>query len=607
MIKVTADFLIDRRKRIWEKYQDIKRDERFVQAVCIEILNNKNLRQEVLDYPEKLIELTFNVVDKNKKLIPFFLNNVQHSFIDTLNKAIQDYKDGLITNISILILKGRQQGFTTLITAIQLARTITRHNFEGLTLADKSTNTEAIFQNKAKFVYSRLPECIKPTEKYNSKKQLLFEKLNSSWAVETATKEVGRSRTINFFHGSECAFWKDGIANIQASLGEAFTKDSIKIYETTANGFNDYRTMWNSGEHINCFYEWWLTPEYRLNFETKNRRTKFLNDIYRVNDWIHQRLKWLLEEKGLDENQLYWYYKKYNGYIDKELIKQEYPCTPEEAFISSGKCYFNKDVIIEQIDKLEKIKNFGVLKQGYFTYDIAYDGHADKKTVSNIKWVDDPTGPIKIFKDVEKGVPYVLGGDTAGEGSDANTATVIDNSNDKIVATLHQKQDETTYTLQVYCLGRYFNDALVGLETNYSTYPTKMLSEEYKYPNLYIREKVDDYTGKLYKSFGFETNKKTRPLILANLQRIINEEIEKITDIDILREALVFIKNEKGRAEAQEGCHDDRIMGTAITYEISGQQSTVRKEDEIKREMDKFLSFDRDFYSDFDDDEITPI
>ena len=127
---------------------------------------------------------------------------------------------------------------------------------------------------------------------------------------------------------------------------------------------------------------------------------------------------------------------------------------------------------------LEKIKNFGVLKQGYFTYDIIYDGHADKKTVSNIKWVDDPTGPIKIFKDVEKGVPYVLGGDTAGEGSDANTATVIDNSNDKIVATLHQKQDETTYTLQVYCLGKYFNDALVGLETNYSTYPTKMLSEE---------------------------------------------------------------------------------------------------------------------------------
>ena len=150
MIKIDADFLIDRRKRIWEKYQDINRDEKFVDAVCFEILQNQKLRIEIIENPEKLIELTFTVVDKKKKVMPFFLNYVQQKFIEILNKAIKDYNEGLITNISILILKGRQQGFTTLITAIQLARTITRHNFEGLTLSDKSSNTEAIFQNKAK-------------------------------------------------------------------------------------------------------------------------------------------------------------------------------------------------------------------------------------------------------------------------------------------------------------------------------------------------------------------------------------------------------------------------------------------------------------------------
>lgn len=607
MIKVDADFLIDRRKRIWEKYHDINRDERFVGAVCFEILQNKNLREEIVEYPEKLIELAFTVVDKKKKIIPFFLNYVQHKFVDILNKAIKDYEEGLITNISILILKGRQQGFTTLITAIQLARTITRHNFEGLTLSDKSTNSDAIFQNKAKFIYNRLPDTIKPTEKYNSKKQLLFEKLNSSWAVETATKEVGRSRTVNFFHGSECAFWKDGIANIQASLGEAFTKDSIKIYETTANGFNDYRTMWNSGEHINCFFEWWLTPEYRLNFETKNRRTKFLNDIYRVKDWIHERLKWLLEEKELDENQLYWYYKKYNGYIDKELIKQEYPCTPEEAFIASGKCYFDKDALIKYIDKLETIEKYGVKKQGYFDYEIKYDAKKEKKYIDGISWVEDPAGPIKIFKEPEEYVPYVLGGDTAGDGSDKNTGTVINNITEEIVATLEQEKDETTYTLQIYCLGMYYNKALVGLETNYSTYPTKMLSEEYEYPNMYVREKEDDYTGKLYKAYGFETNKKTRPIILANFQNIMNTETGKITDIEILREGLVFIKNEKGRPEAQQGCHDDRIMGTAITYYIADQQSKVSTEPTKQNVNIPEPAFDDDFYSSSDDDYITPI
>ena len=222
MIKITADFLIERRKMQWEIHHDIKKDDRFVLGSAYEIVHNKNLREEIIDKPEKLIELCFIVVDKNKKIKPFFLNEVQHEFIDILNKAIEDFDNGLINNISILILKGRQQGFTTLITAYQLASTITRCNFEGLTLADKASNTEAIFQNKAKLPYNRLPEMLKPSEKYNNKRQLLFEKINSSWGADTATKDVGRSRTINFFHGSECAFWKDGMSSIQASLRRNF-------------------------------------------------------------------------------------------------------------------------------------------------------------------------------------------------------------------------------------------------------------------------------------------------------------------------------------------------------------------------------------------------
>lgn len=575
MIKITANFLMERRKLQWESHHDIKKDERFVKGVAYEITHNKELREEIIDNPEYLIELCFTVVNKEKKEEPFFLNDVQKEFIVILKKAIDDYEKGLITDISLLILKGRQQGFTTLITAYQLANIITRKNFEGLTLADEATNAEAIFQNKAKFIYDRLPEMLKPTEKFNSKRQLLFEKLNSSWAVNTATKEVGRSRTVNFFHGSECAFWRDGISSIQASLGETFTKNAIRIYESTANGFNDFREMWKSGAHINCFFQWWKTKEYMLNFETKNMRTKFLNDIDRKKgEWIYDRLRWLKDEKQLNENQLYWYFKKYQSYIDKELIKQEYPCTPEEAFIASGKCYFDKDNIIKMIDYIENLKEDIILDIGYFDYKIIVRN--DKKKITEIKWVSDPNGCIKIFRRPEEYVPYVLGGDTAGDGSDFFTGVVIDNTNGKIVATLRHDKDETFYTRQIYCLGWYYNKALVGTETNFSTYPTKMLSEEYEYPNLYVRDKEDDYTGKTVKAYGFQTNKYTRPLILAELQRIFKEEIEKIPDIEILKEGLTFIKNEKGKAEAQEGCHDDLIMATAITYYISSQQKTSK-------------------------------
>lgn len=571
MIVVTADFLIDRRRKQWDNHKDIKIDEGFTKGVAYELTINKGLREEVIDYPEKLIELCFVIVDKNKKAVPFFLNQVQHEFIDILNKSKNQYENGKMNNLSFLILKGRQQGFTTLITAYQLSSIITRGNFEGLTLSDKSTNSDAIFQNKAKFMYNRLPTILKPTEKYNSKKQLLFEKLNSSWEVNTATKDVGRSRTINFFHGSEAAFWKDGISEIQAGLGESFTKSAVKIYESTANGFNDFRTMWKSNENINCFFEWWKTPEYRLNFETKNMRTKFLNDIYRrKGEWIYDRLCWLKLEKQLDENQLYWYYKKYQSYIDKELIKQEYPCTPDEAFIASGKCYFDSELIIKKIDEIESLESNGVLVSGYFKYSIVTNG--DRKRITDIEFVEDKNGFIQIYKKPKVLYPYVLGGDTAGEGSDFFTGTVIDNTNSKIVAKIRIEKDETEYTRQMYCLGWYYNKALVGIECNFSTYPNKMLSEEYEYPNLYIREKEDDYTGKKQKSFGFRTDRNTRPLILAELQRIFNEEIDNIVDVDILKEGLVFVKNEKGRPEALVGCHDDLIMCTAITYYISGQQ-----------------------------------
>lgn len=591
MIKITAEFLIDRRKLQWENHKDIKKDERFVKGVAYEITHNNELREEVIDNPEKLIELCFTVVNKEKREEPFFLNDVQKEFINILNKSIEDYEEGLITNISLLILKGRQQGFTTLITAYQLASIITRKNFEGLTLADESSNAEAIFQNKAKYIYDRLPEMLKPTEKYNSKRQLLFEKINSSWSINTATKEVGRSRTINFFHGSECAFWRDGISCIQASLGETFTKNAIKIYESTANGFNDYREMWKSGQHINCFFQWWKTKEYVLNFETKNMRTKFLNDIDRKKgEWIYERLKWLRDEKKLNENQLYWYFKKYQGYIDKELIKQEYPCTPDEAFIASGKCYFNKDNIIKRIDYLENLKNNGILDIGYFDYKISIKN--DKKQITDITWISDPSGCIKIFYKPEEYVPYVLGGDTAGEGSDYFTGIVTNNINGKNVATLKHDKDETFYTRQMYCLGWYYNKALIGPETNFSTYPIKMLSEEYEYPNLYVREKEDDYTGKTVKAYGFRTDRITRPLILADLQRIFNEEIEKISDIEILKESLTFIKNEKGRPEAQEGCHDDLIMGTAITYYISSQQVMSKIYPDARKEIRGIYSFE---------------
>ena len=567
-MRYTADYLIQKRKEKWAENHNIEYDKKFREAVVNELMQNKDLLNELKASPEKLIELLFIVVDKEQKTMPFFLNDVQHEFIDTLNKAKEDFEKGLITDISLLVLKGRQQGFTTVVTAYQLSCSILNRNFQGFTLADKSDNAEAIFQNKAKYPYSQLPEGIKPTEKFNNRKQLLFEKINSSWAVDTATKDVGRSRTVNFFHGSECAFWKDGIASIQAALGEAFTKNCIKIYESTANGYNDYQKMWDSGVHINCFYEWWQTKEYRLNFPSETVKQEFVNSIDKGNEWIYERLRWLRDEKKLELEQLYWYYKKYEGYIDKRLIKQEYPCSAREAFLLSGENVFDTEKLLLRLNTIPK-----PLKVGYFLYD--YDG----LRITNIRWQPDPNGYIRIYQvpDVPQHTNYCIGGDTAGEGSDYFTGHVLDARTGIQVATLKNQFDPDLYTKQMYCLGKYYKDALIAIEANFDSFPIREL-QRLGYNNQYVREQLDSYTGKMDKRFGFRTTTLTRPTIIANLIQIVRENTESINDKDTLEELLTIVRNEKGRIEAPEGGHDDQMMGLAIAHEARGQVSFTQEQ-----------------------------
>ena len=557
----TADFLIQKRKDKWDELHSIEYDKELRNAIAEELLTNTDLLAEVKDKPEKLIELVFIVVDKNQKTMPFFLNDVQHSFIDTLNKAIEDYQNGVITDISLLVLKGRQQGFTTLVTAYQLSCSILNKNFQGFTLADKSDNSEAIFQNKAKFPYGQLPEALKPTEKFNNRKQLLFEKINSSWAVDTATKDVGRSRTVNFFHGSECAFWKDGIAPIQGALGEAFTKNCIKIYESTANGYNDYQKMWDSGVHINCFYEWWQTKEYRIEFMSGDAKAEFIHNIDTRKGWIWERLRWLRDEKKLDTEQLYWYWNKYDKYLDKDLIKQEYPCTPHEAFLLSGKNVFDTAIILERLERLNK-----PIKTGYFKYD--YDG----LKITNIQWVNDRNGYINLYQlpNTPAFTEYCIGGDTAGEGSDCFTGHVLDAKTGIQVAVLRHQFDADQYTRQMYCLGKYYRDALIGVEANFDSYPIMEL-QRLGYLKQYTREAQDTYTGKTEKRFGFKTTSLTRPTIISRLIEIVREHCDTINDKATLEELLTIIRNEKGRIEAPEGGHDDMMMGLAIAHHIRDQ------------------------------------
>ncbi len=568
---ITCNDIIAKRKSIWAERNDYEYDQQLVEASVRKILETPSLVDEVQSKPYLLIEIAFYIVDKKKKTVPFFFNDVQRDFLSKYEE--------LGTNKPYYVLKGRQQGFTSLITAMQLAFAITRKNFSGFTLADRADNTIAIFNDKARVVYDRLPELLKPTEKFNSTKELFFDKLNSSWRIATASAQVGRSRTLNFVHFSEIAFYECSLSDMQKGIGEAITEDAFRIYETTAHGFNEAKDLWDSETCYNLFYEWWRTSEYRSN------EYQYLD----TNDpWLLTRID-VLKEKGLDKEQITWYCKKYDSYLDKNTIKQEYPITPIEAFISSGDCVFDKELLNNQI---AKVCNLQAIKKGYFKYDKVGTPITNSKgniedmewKIDNIEFIESLDGYIAIheepqFKFNDDGYkiakkPYVIGGDTAGSGKDYFTAKVIDNISNKSVATFRkQKIDEDLYAEQIICLGRYYNEALIGIETNYSRHPTRVIQRKYNYPNMYMRERIDKVADVVDKVYGFDTTSKTKPIIIGELVELYRNDPTIECDLDTLKEMTTFVKKDNGKLEAIDGSHDDLVMASAIGHFISSQQS----------------------------------
>lgn len=227
-----------------------------------------------------------------------------------------------------------------------------------------------------------------------------------------------------------------------------------------------------------------------------------------------------------------------------------------------GKTVFDARAIQKRLDEIPE-----PLKIGYFRYD--YDG----LRISNIRWVNDKqNGYIRLYKlpDVPQYTEYCIGGDTAGEGSDYFIGQVLDAKTGEQVAVLKHQFDSDQYTKQMYCLGKYYKNALIGIEANFDSFPIMELTR-LGYDNQYVREAQDTYTGKTEKRFGFKTTSLTRPTAVSRLIEIVREHCDTINDKDTLEELLTIIRNEKGRIEAPEGGHDDQMMGLAIAHQIREQ------------------------------------
>lgn len=507
---------------------------------------------------KKYIQEYIKIINKEGELVPLKFNYAQEILYNTIKKLRQENK-----LIRIIILKARQLGLSTATEGIFFANTVLGFNVKTGIITHKAEATSNLF-NMNKIMLQNLPEKLKPSLLNDNQNVLVFNNekgtgLNSEIKCMTAgSSGVGRSSTYKQLHMSEYAFWPGKKKDTYLGLVQTVptTKDSMIIIESTPNGYDDFKDKWDDAvagrsDFVPLFFPWFYNPDYRMDY-----------DGFELNsDEIE-----LKQTYNIDNEQIAWrrWCIKNNCSNDIDQFKQEYPSCPEEAFLSTGKCLFPKEKVINRLQKLKE-----PTKIGYFKY--KYDG----KTILSYEFVESKSKQyIKIYEDVKKKYPYVLGGDTAGIGKDSFAGDIINNSTGKQCATLEIELDETEYTMQMYCLGKYYNNALICIETNYSTYPVKKLYEM-DYTNQYLRTIDEGIDVKIQDKLGFNTNRATRPVIIAELVEFFNECIELINDKKTLQEALTFIKRSDGKQAADDGYHDDRIMSLAITNAARNQQSYI--------------------------------
>jgi hypothetical protein len=502
------------------------------------------------------IEQNIKIINKNSEIVPLILNKAQNQLYEEIKKQMLENKP-----VRIVILKARQLGISTFVEALFFTNTILNFNIKTGIITHQSSSTSNLF-TMSRNMYYNLPEPLRPEISKDNQNELNFNNLknnglNSSIKCMTAgSSGVGRSSTYNQLHISEYAFWPKNKRTQLNGLIQSVpsTPGSMIIIESTPNGYEHFKEICDEAREGKndfkfLFFPWYQMEEYRKPIEEELNLTieeEELKEMYNLDDEQINWRRWCI---------------KNNCQNDINTFKQEYPSNPEEAFLSTGKTIFDKESVENRLQKAPI-----PLKTGFFKY--KYNG----KTIVNYEFVESKDKPIiKIYEDVKEGYPYVLGGDTAGIGSDSFAGDVINNNTANQCATLEIATDETEYTMQMYCLGMYYNYALLAIETNYSTYPVKKLYEM-GYSNQYLRSIEDGITIRYQDKLGVNTNRATRPVMIAQLKEFFTENIDKINDYKTLREALTFVKREDGKQAAEDGYHDDRIMSLAIAHFARTQQ-----------------------------------
>jgi len=507
--------------------------------------------------------------------------------------------------VRIVVLKARQMGETTRAAGRLYWRANKKKNRRGMISAHDADSTEEIFSKIQLFQESN-PEVLEA--KYSSRREITYVSPHrSSIIVRTAGNEnLGRTKTIDDFHGSESAMWPDPEQSMLA-VNQCVPEipDTLIELESTPKGkgglfYRYYKNAkkadqdknlpymlipeppedeWNG--YYRVFNPWYIDAEYRK--ETPPDFVKTPEECK------------LAEKHQLDDEQIYWRRRiiqtKCDGDID--FFRQEYPSDDLECFLLSGRPVFDapKVHVMAEACRPPHITGRMIRSPDGPTLDPYQDA-----------WVE-------VWEDPHHAKHYAIGADTA-EGLDPtetndpdyNSAHVIEVSTNRTVAKIRGRFDPDLFGEQLDLLGRWYNDAYLGWEVNNTSGGSvRSVLKRLRYPNMHYREKWDKDAEEMTLVLGWYTDRVTKGTLIADLGQAIREDLIYVPSANTCHELSVFVWGKDGKCGASSGEHDDDTISLAIAWQMAAIQAVLQGSGAVP---DRTGEDDTNAYDDFDQSKL---
>lgn len=591
------------------------------------------LRTDDAFYAESLLY----IVDQEEHEIKMRLKPAQRKFL-----AIKARQEAERKPVRIIVLKARKEGISTMVQACMIKRLTQRPNHLGVVVAHDGDSAEKIFEMGER-MWRKLPDervgslQLKPP-KYGGRtgSELLLGEpsrarrdagdvgINSAYVVDTANNyDAGHGMTPFTLHCSEFSRYQNPEKKAKALFNSVpDTPATMIVLESTADGYNMFRRLWLAAEtgrsnYAPLFIAWFEDPQYSQPFANPEERARFVAEELGTGEYGEGEPA--LMERGVSLEQLKWrrWAIENKAAGDIRTFWEQYPASPDEAFLSSGRQVFaavKVSKIIERTEQLEpqvgliRARSFEdravrgdvirVPRQPFWLPEAEVKASGEQVGIATPRWsVWEPpfTGleeqradDGEIVMPLRPPGQYVLtvdsasGAETASEGQDYFAIQVINHRTRMQCAVWHARGiDADLVAEQAYLAALWYAPEFrgwIGVETTggYGLSIARRLYKAYRYPVLYFRTPANAKGEKAEDRLGFSMDKSTKPLVVDGLKELIRTGRDGIRHRQTAAELLSFVRDEKGAMGAEEDYFDD-LADSYMVGQFIASEKPVRR------------------------------